>query len=284
MADGVYDFTFALYDTETGGTLLWSETQTGVMVKGGAFIASLGSVNPLSQEALNGSNRWLAVSVRGPGEKDFSALTPRQQLNAASIAAPASPQALSCVHTHFGESWSGSALTGLSIDMPGNFGGSFQGVTYGLGYGVVGMQQATNSLGAAVYGYSKSDVGYGGSFSNDGGGIALYASGSGVNNSKAALRVDITNTHGVAAYFTANSDHPTLEMDQHGSGRLLDLQTWGAGDFIAGYDGSVNQKFRIDANGTGHSTGGWSTSGMDYRRDAACCRRPGTGRCVSRWR
>jgi hypothetical protein len=129
------------------------------------------------------------------------------------------------------------------------------------GYGVKG--QADNGYG--VYGLANSAVGSGGYFTNTGGGVALWASANGGTNSSPALRVHNNNTtNGIAAYLTNNSGYPTLEMDQHGSGRLIDLQTWGSGDFIAGYDGSVNLKFRIDSNGTGHSAGGWSTSAQDY--------------------
>jgi hypothetical protein len=145
-------------------------------------------------------------------------------------------------------------------------------VTYGVygsaastnGIGVYGLATASNGVVYGVGGFSSSPDGYGGFFYNSGG-SALEAYGYGAGSSRAALRVENVNaTSGIASYMTNNSSYPTLEMDQHGSGRLIDLQTWGSGDFIAGYDGSVNQKFRIDANGTGHSAGGWSTSAQDY--------------------
>ena len=78
VSDGAYDFLFAVYAAETGGKPVWRETQGGVAVSGGTFAVSLGSVNPISKEALDGRNRWLEVAVRGPGESDFTALTPRQ--------------------------------------------------------------------------------------------------------------------------------------------------------------------------------------------------------------
>ncbi len=145
-------------------------------------------------------------------------------------------------------------------------------VTYGVygsaasanGIGVYGIATASNGPVYGVGGFASSPTGYGGFFSNSGG-SALEAYGYGAGSSRAALRVENVNTtSGIASYMTNNSSYPTLEMDQQGSGRLIDLQTWGSGDFIAGYDGNVNQKFRIDANGTGHSAGGWSTSMQDY--------------------
>jgi hypothetical protein len=133
VADGAYDFTFALYDAETGGEPLWSEVQEDVAVQEGAFNVLLGSANGILVEILDGGERWLAVGilveildggerwlavgVRGPGESDFTALTPRQRLSAASPAAPASPAAgLTCPHDHWGETWQSDSGTGLTLD------------------------------------------------------------------------------------------------------------------------------------------------------------------------
>ncbi len=127
VADGAYDFTFALYDAETDGEPLWSEVQEGVAVQEGAFNVLLGSVNGIPVETLNGSERWLAVGVRGPGESDFTALTPRQRLSAASRVAPASPAApaltgMTCPHTHEGETWSATGgTTGLNLFSQGGY-------------------------------------------------------------------------------------------------------------------------------------------------------------------
>jgi len=57
----------------------WSEVQKGVPVQGGAFQAALGSAQPIPPAALNGSDRWLEVAVRGPGEAAFTALAPRRR-------------------------------------------------------------------------------------------------------------------------------------------------------------------------------------------------------------
>ena len=73
MADGAYDSTFPLYDVETGGVLLRSEAQGRVAVRKGVFSALFGSVDAIPMDALDGGERWLAVSVRGPGESDFTA-------------------------------------------------------------------------------------------------------------------------------------------------------------------------------------------------------------------
>jgi hypothetical protein len=46
--DGDYSMTFTIYDAETGGAELWSETQATVSISGGLFKVFLGSVNPIS--------------------------------------------------------------------------------------------------------------------------------------------------------------------------------------------------------------------------------------------
>jgi hypothetical protein len=115
VPDGTYDFTFTLYNTETGGAPLWSETQNGVSVQGGAFQAMLGAGRPIPPTALDGGDRWLEVAVRGPGEASFTALAPRQRLTATAPTVPESASAgSSCPHDHWGEDWSGSG-SGLSI-------------------------------------------------------------------------------------------------------------------------------------------------------------------------
>lgn len=90
VADGAYDFAFALYDAPEGGTALWSETQTGVPVQGGAFTAALGSVSPLPDGAKEGG-LWLEVGVRGPGKAEFTLLSPRQVLAAPSAGPTGGP-------------------------------------------------------------------------------------------------------------------------------------------------------------------------------------------------
>ena len=45
--EGSYGLTFRIYDAETGGNLLWEETQNGVVVQKGVFSVLLGSVTNL---------------------------------------------------------------------------------------------------------------------------------------------------------------------------------------------------------------------------------------------
>ena len=142
IADGAYDLAFALYDSETNGTLLWSETQTGVALQNGDFTTFLGKVSPLSQEVLDQNELWLAVSVRGPGESAFTNLNPRQRLIDPSSASPSSPTAgPTCPHDHWGESWSGTGGTrGLYIGAAGGY--AFEGWSTG-NIGILGVSTSS---------------------------------------------------------------------------------------------------------------------------------------------
>ncbi len=179
VIEGAYDFTFALYDAADGGEALWSEVQEGIVVQEGAFVTSLGRVNPIPAEVLAGGEHWLETAVRGPKETDFTTLLPRQQLNTVSPAAPASSTAgPACPHDHWGESWDG---TGSGLSLEPSTGGSgaqlislFSGV-YGyhdVFYGVLGQSKGAGiGVGGdsadryGVWGHSKTS--FGGWFDSD---------------------------------------------------------------------------------------------------------------------
>ena len=72
VSDGNYNITFTLYDVASGGSALWSETQS-VTVQGGIFSVTLGSVTTLNLPFDN--PYWLGVTVEGNPE-----FTPRRAL------------------------------------------------------------------------------------------------------------------------------------------------------------------------------------------------------------
>jgi hypothetical protein len=252
VADGLYAFTFSAYDAETGGKLLWSEVQTGVQVQAGAFATALGKVQSLpanlsSSSALprnDARTLWLAVSVRGPGDTGFTALTPRQHVSAASPAAPTGATTnAACPHDHFGEHWvgatSGWTFEGLKVEntttnRTGVYGQADNGAD---SYGVHG----TSTQGTGVCGYS-------------GEGNGVYAEGQGSGNTHAALRANNTGS-GLAAYFTNNSNFPTLEIDKTGSGgAAIDMQLFSPGNtdpamFIKAYDENTVLQFLVTSDG-----------------------------------
>ncbi|UCE08431.1 MAG: hypothetical protein JSW07_10585, partial [bacterium] len=65
---------FKIYDSETNGNVLWSETQS-VSVVDGLFSVLLGSVTPIQLSVFNGDDRYLALQVGNDSE-----MAPRNRL------------------------------------------------------------------------------------------------------------------------------------------------------------------------------------------------------------
>lgn len=70
---------FSLYNVATGGSSVWTETQS-LTVTGGRFGAILGITTPLDVTMLSGDT-WLGISVQGEPE-----MTPRQKLTSVAYA------------------------------------------------------------------------------------------------------------------------------------------------------------------------------------------------------
>lgn len=194
--DGVYAFSFAIWDAATDGAMLWSETQTNVNVHQGTFAVWLGQVTPLPPLVTH-DQHWLAVAVRGPQDAEARPLTPRQLLTALTDVKPAeaanAANALNCAHTHLGESWNWGTSTAVGLSISGsvpwsngllkvnnqNNGPTIWGVNNGGGNALRGDGYGT-SLG--VYGSGVDGVGIvGRSSGNDGiTGASTAASKSGV--------------------------------------------------------------------------------------------------------
>ena len=62
--DTTASITFSIYDDSTGGSVIWTETQTTVGVTKGLFNVLLGTVNSLSDTVFNDPERWLGVHAR----------------------------------------------------------------------------------------------------------------------------------------------------------------------------------------------------------------------------
>lgn len=79
MPDGQYDMVFTIYDQDTLGNALWTQSFTGasgVQVTGGQFTVYLGSgANPIRPDVFTGAMRWLGVQVGADPE-----MTPRTLL------------------------------------------------------------------------------------------------------------------------------------------------------------------------------------------------------------
>jgi hypothetical protein len=79
VVDGPYKLTFALWDAETAGTKLWSDT-ADVTIAGGRFIATAGAGTPIDAKALAAGKVWLGLAVGAEPE------LPRKQIAATPFA------------------------------------------------------------------------------------------------------------------------------------------------------------------------------------------------------
>lgn len=81
VPDGNYSIVFKIYDAETGGSALWSETQM-VAVKNGSMSADLGTVTPLPTTlTFNDGNYYLGITVGSDAE-----MSPRRVITAVPLA------------------------------------------------------------------------------------------------------------------------------------------------------------------------------------------------------
>ncbi len=79
--DTTVAMTFSIYTDSTGGTQVWTETQSAVGVNSGLFNVLLGRVNAISDTVFNDPSRWLGVQVGGDPE-----LVPRHRMAAVGYA------------------------------------------------------------------------------------------------------------------------------------------------------------------------------------------------------
>ena len=91
-ADGTYDATFSLWESESGGTAAWSEGPVKVIVKGGQFSHVIGATTPLDMKTLGALKaQWLGVKIAA------DPMLPRSRVHATLFALHAgSADALSC--------------------------------------------------------------------------------------------------------------------------------------------------------------------------------------------
>ena len=118
-ASGTYDLGFALYDADTGGTLIGTAiTRSNVTVSGGIFTVQLDFG---AGAFAAGANRFLQIAVKKTTETTFITLTPRQQLTAspysirtisAGVSDALSANCVSCVTNAQINSIDGAKVTG----------------------------------------------------------------------------------------------------------------------------------------------------------------------------
>ena len=74
VPDDTYSITFSIYDAASGGSAIWTETQS-VTTKDGLYSVLLGTATPLTPTILSGSEKYLGVKVGSEPE-----LTPRGRI------------------------------------------------------------------------------------------------------------------------------------------------------------------------------------------------------------
>jgi hypothetical protein len=152
VSDGLYDFEFSLHDVLVGGTPLWSEVESGITVTNGSFVVELGRMKAFPPDVLAHRALWLAIAVRGPGDSNYTQLSPRRPYALDEVVEVAGITAgPSCAHNHVGEVWNGAVAWSSGVLKVNNTlnGPTLWGVNSGGGNGVRGDGYGT-SLG--VYG------------------------------------------------------------------------------------------------------------------------------------
>jgi hypothetical protein len=218
---------------------LWTETQTGVMVKDGLFAVLLGSVTPIPPSVFSGSVRWLSIS------KDGVAANPSLRM----VSAPYAFRSLMADTAYYAKSIGGTDCAGcnlvfVNVQGPDSvyatsgtaFLGKSESNTAGEVRGVEGYA-ANSSVGLTSGGYfGTSDVGTGVHYGVYGKGLGASAAnaygvyGFGTNTS-------IGDAYG--GYFTVST---------HGTGAHYALGSKGWGNSSSGAYG-------IDARAVNASTG-----------------------------
>jgi hypothetical protein len=153
-ANGGYDLTFALFNTNVTGTALTGAlTNNGTTVSNGLFTVTLDFSN-----RFDGTPRWLEIGVRTNGASGFTTLSPRQPLtptpyaifaNTASNLSgtlPAAQLAGTLPPSAFAGYTNTVALTNGGNLFAGMFSGIFSGSFFGNGGGVTNVN-VTNLTG-----------------------------------------------------------------------------------------------------------------------------------------
>ena len=83
VVDSTYDVQFSIYDVSTGGTPLWSETQS-IQVNGGKFATLIGSAINLPANIFDSQNRYFSIGIKDGS--NYVELSPRQQIASVAFA------------------------------------------------------------------------------------------------------------------------------------------------------------------------------------------------------
>jgi len=179
---------------------------------------------------LEQQTKLLSVSVRGPGETQYTTLSPRQLL---SLNGPAAVSALTCPHSHFGDYWSGSS-TGYGLIVQ----------NLSTGDGIRAYSSATSQNYGAIFAYNMAATGYG---------TGVYGAS--------------THGNGVFAY-SANADAIEATSDTTTKSAIYAHSVggngvWGISTNKEGVHGGSTSSYGVDGTST-NSYGVYGTSTESY--------------------
>lgn len=201
IASGTRPMTFSIYDAETGGTALWTETQPAVPLSDGLFSVQLGIVSTINLPF--DSPYWLGVNIAGSGE-----LAPRTGLTAAPYARQAI-KADSATHVGpgsiGGENIRNGAVTVEHISPSGSSEGQ---VLTSTGDGVVWRTVSTQGVGGV-------------SSLNGGTGDLVLMAGTGINIFRTGAQILITASGGAGAITTIASSDAAIQVANGGGPNVL---------------------------------------------------------------
>lgn len=249
--NGTVSMGISIWTASSGGTQLWSETQN-VTVQNGLFNVILGVVSSIPYSIFEpGQSRWLQLVANG------QTLSPRSEITSVGFAyrtikADTSQYAYATTpipHNHFGETWSGSADSALTI------------------------KNNTTTTSAAVYGFknyvsvTSSPDAYGiysnvtNSYAN-GDAIGLYGRAeatnygyvTGVEGRGHTTRDDAEGVYGYSRNNSTSSSDWSTGVSGYGDIANGSQGTVFGGHFTGAGESGVGEATGIFANGRGAST------------------------------
>jgi hypothetical protein len=265
VVNGSVSMTFAIYNSPSNGTTLWSETQD-VAVVNGVFNVALGINNSLTMSVFDNPPIYLGVSVSADPE-----MTPRIMLlsvpyamragaadDAASLGSTPAASFANAAHDHDSDyvNKGGDTMTGglaattsassgsagaFSISNPSNADNALSGSTDGGGYAVIGYTTGSNSAGAfSISNPASPASAIFGATNGSGNAVHGYATGTGT-----AGTFSIANPSSPAYAVLATSDGSGDAVRGYTSG------TGSAGSFSVDNPASGASALYASTNGTG---------------------------------
>lgn len=272
--DGAYQMSFSIYNSNSGGAALWSETKS-VNVNKGLFATLLGDSKLLDLSLFNGQELWLGVTVGTDPE-----MTPRQRLahvayavyaesaNSANLVGGQPASAFAAAgHTHLGETWTGQ---NNSLHINGSFGSAPLIVeNSGAGDGIYSYAAGENAIDA------RNNNGYTTIYAENGSaGNTIYAQN---YNQYASIYVNQTGTgngvgidaqSGNALYAANNGDYAAVYGRNFSSGPGGWFTTYSGNDILVAEEevtrGSYNVRFRVARSGEVYADGAFHPGGADF--------------------